>query len=93
MLKRTIIYILVLTSLALLAMAPLNLTSATENTHKAQTTVEVTVIVPGPTLLAPSAPATGEISQSTLIIIGFLVIILIVIVIGGAILASNRREA
>lgn len=94
MLKRTMLYIFVLSTLALLAMGPLNLTSASENTHKAQATVEVTVIVetPGPTL-APSAPATGEISQSTLIIIGLLVIILLVIVIGGAILINSRRES
>ena len=94
MLKRTLLYILVLTTLALLAMAPLNLTSASDNTHKAQATVQVTVIVatPGPTL-APFAPAAGGVSQSTLIIIGLLVIILFVIVIGGAILISSRRAS
>ena len=93
MLKRTLLYILIFTTLALLAMAPLNITSASENTHKAQTTVQVTVVLPtpGPTL-APSAPATGGVSQSTLIIVGLMIILLFVIIIGAAMLVSSRRE-
>jgi hypothetical protein len=74
-------------------MAPLTLTSAAENTHKAQTTVEVTVIVPGPTILAPPAPEASEIPQSTLIIIGLLFLILVIIIVGAAIITSNRRES
>ena len=94
MLKRTLLFLLVLAAVALLAMAPLNLTSAVENTHKAQATVQVTLVLPtpGPTL-APSAPPTDDFSQSTLIIMGLLFIMLFVIVLGGALLVSNRRES
>ena len=97
MFKRIAVLVFILSAFALLALAPMNVSSAAANAHKLQTTVEsspvvgVTVVV-GATSAPGTIPATGGgLPMSTLIIFGLLAIIGIAVVIGG-IAMVNRNQ-
>jgi hypothetical protein len=87
MLKRIILFAFVLSTLAVVALAPMNVSSAPENTVALQETVVVTIEV-GPT--ASSGGAPSGMPTSTMIIIGLLVVLGIAVVIGGMALVSRR---
>ena|SRR5689334_17850065 len=56
MLKRTLIFVFILSALALLAMAPMSASSVSENNQKRQETVEPTVVEP--TVVEPTVEST-----------------------------------
>ncbi len=93
MLKRSILFAFVLCTLFLVALAPMNLNQAPENTAKLQATVIVPPVVA--TVVAPiipsgsSAPITAM-PMSPIIIIGLLVVLGLAVVIGGMALMSRR---
>jgi hypothetical protein len=94
MLKRTLILVFILSTLALLALNPMNAAPASELAPKLQTTVEVTVAVV--TSQPESTPGTipvtgGQLPMSIWIIFGLLAIIGIGVVLGGIALLSRRQ--
>ena len=95
MLKRIILFAFILSTLVLIALAPMNITSASEeNTAKLQATVVVPPELVLPTPASGPAPVvvvtTGGMPTSTMIIVGLLVLLGFAVVIGGAALMSRR---
>jgi hypothetical protein len=88
MLKRIILFAFVLSTLAVIALAPMNLSSAPDNSVNLQETVAVTIEV-GPTASSGGGAPAGM-PTSTMIIVGLLVILGIAVVIGGMALMSRR---
>ncbi len=89
MLKRVILFTFVLSTLALLALAPFNVSPASDHSAKLQETLVVTVAVVTATPGAGGIPVTGM-PASTMIIVALLVILGIAVVIGGFALMSRR---
>ena len=88
MLKRIIVYALVLSTLVLIALAPMNVSGSAENSAKLQETLVVTIGVVTATP-AGTIPVTGF-PASTTIILGLLVLLGLAVVLGGIALMSRR---
>ncbi len=95
MLKRIVILVFILSTLVVLAMAPMSVSKETENTGNLQVTVEVTVIVETPVPVGGTpnqVPVTGSGSpMTTLIIFGLIAVLGVAVLIGGAALFSRRQ--
>jgi hypothetical protein len=99
MLKRIVILVFILSTLVMLAMAPMNVTTAPKFQTTVEPTVEVTVVVetatPGAvaTTDSGSIPVTGNggLPMSTLLIFGLVAVLGIAVVIGGMALLSRRQ--
>ena len=97
MLKRIVILSVILATLAFLALMPINVSADSEYMPKAQTTVEVTVVVetavPADETSAPGIPVTGGGSPMTaLFIFGLLGLLALMVIIGGAALLNRRPQ-
>lgn len=90
MIKRVILFAFVLSTLAVIALAPMNASPAPENSAKLQETVVVTVGVVTSTASGGSSTPVAGMPMSTMIIVGLLVILGIAVVIGGMALISRR---
>jgi hypothetical protein len=93
MLKRFVILTIILSTFVVLAMAPMNRGTVSENTQKLQVTVEVTagVVVTDATPV-PVAGGGGSMPMSTMIIFGLFLLLGVAIVVGGIALVSRRQE-
>lgn len=96
MLKRTVIFSVILATLAMFVLVPMNVAADSEYMPEAQTTVEVTVSVqtaaPADETPAPGIPVTGGgFAMTTIIILGLLGLLGVAIIIGGAALLNRRQ--
>jgi len=92
MLKRIILFVFILSALALIALAPMQANPTGQNSARLQdATVVVTVMVDTPAPTASSAPAAGALPVSTMIIFGLLVVLGLAVVIGGMALMRPRE--
>lgn len=92
MLKRIVILSVILTTLSLLVLVPMSVSADSGNMPKAQTTVEVTVVVetavPANQTSAPGIPVTGNgLPMTALFIFG---LIGLGVIIAGVVLMNNR---
>ena len=103
MLKRIILFAFIFSALALIALTPMNTTSASENTARLQATVitppeQVSTPVSGSGMGMPNAtgmpnygmPNSNGMPNSTIIIIGLLIVLGIAVIVGGMALANRR---
>jgi hypothetical protein len=93
MLKRIFILVFILSAVGLLAMGPMSVSAASENTQKLQATeppvVGITLDIEiGET---PSPDSGGGLPLSTLIIFGLIAVLGVAVVIGGMALLSRRQ--
>ena len=92
MLKRIILFVFMLSALALIALAPMQAGPTGVHGAKLQeATVVVTVVIDTPPPAARSAPPAGALSASTMIIFGLLVVLGLAVVIGGMALMRPRE--
>ncbi len=90
MLKRIILFAFVLSTLSVIALAPMNVSPAPDNTANQQETVVVTVGVVTSTASGSGTSPVAGMPMTTMIIVGLLVILGIAVVIGGMALISRR---
>jgi hypothetical protein len=95
MLKRMLIFIFILSAVALLAMAPMNTTHAPQFQTTEEPGVGVTVavtIVSGTEAPIPvTGGGNGGLPMSTLLIFGLVAVLGVAVVIGGMALLSRRQ--